>query len=215
MTDKHQEAEKMAAEAASNERYTKTCIFGEKVFFNPDSEARVPGHIYSGSGMSEYQISKCCEFHFDTMFAEDEEDSMGSEIKPLPGEKTNPMPGQVLMHITGLNEGYGSEGYNERRVTSDINDANVITSLVESELGETMHKPIIDVDLPVKIVPSTTEGHGHLYMDLAMPWEDYVKLLDVLVEIGAVEYGYVSASKERGFTAVRVPWVKKDKKVDA
>lgn len=59
------------------------------------------------------------------------------------------------------------------------------------------------------VVPSTTPGHGHLYVDHAMPWENYQKLLNNLVDYGVLEPGYVGASEERGWTCVRLPWVRK------
>jgi hypothetical protein len=43
-----------------------------------------------------------------------------------------------------------------------------------------------------------------------MPWGQYVKLLDVMAECGILEPGYVGASKARGFSAVRLPWVSKN-----
>lgn len=46
------------------------CIFGEPVFYLHGDQALIPGHIYSIDGVREFQkISRCCEFHFDAMFA--------------------------------------------------------------------------------------------------------------------------------------------------
>lgn len=54
----------------------KRCRQGEAVFFLADDEARVPGHIYSSIGRSEFNISMLCEYHFDKFFSnpEDTED---------------------------------------------------------------------------------------------------------------------------------------------
>lgn len=42
-----------------------------------------------------------------------------------------------------------------------------------------------------------------------MEWSRYVDLLNALARAGVVEQGYVDSSLERGYTAVRLPWIKK------
>lgn len=96
----------------------------------------------------------------------------------------------------------------ERSLTEDISMANVITSVVAGTDGK-MHKVVIDVDLPATLLPSSTSGHHHLFIDREIPWEAYVNLLDAFVAAGIVEPGYVEASRIRGHTAVRLPWVRK------
>ncbi|QXO13727.1 hypothetical protein SEA_DUMPTRUCK_75 [Gordonia phage DumpTruck] len=71
------------------------------------------------------------------------------------------------------------------------------------------HKPILDIDFEAALVPSTTEGHYHLFLDKEMEWRDYEKLLRVLAEVGILEPGYVKAAQRRKATWVRAPWTKK------
>lgn len=71
------------------------------------------------------------------------------------------------------------------------------------------HIVILDIDVPAALLDSSTPGKHHLYIDAPMSWETYSKLLDVMAEAGILEPGYVAASKERGFTAVRLPWIRK------
>ena len=78
-----------------------------------------------------------------------------------------------------------------------------------AEAPETFHRPVLDLDFPAVVVPSSTAGHGHLYLDKVLTWSQYVKLLEVLAEVGILEPGYVSASIAREFTSVRLPWVRK------
>lgn len=60
----------MADRVEADESYDLRCIIGgEKVFLAEDTQARMPGHIYSAAGHSEYALSGCCEHHFDAMFA--------------------------------------------------------------------------------------------------------------------------------------------------
>lgn len=74
---------------------------------------------------------------------------------------------------------------------------------------ETFHRPILDLDMDAHLVPSSSADHHHLYLDKVLTWSDYVKLLDVLAEVGIIEPGYRDASVAREFTAVRLPWITK------
>lgn len=62
-----------AQEAVAEGKYFSTCIHGEPVFYYEYSRGLIPGHIYSKSGIDEYRISACCEYHFDDMFKETDE----------------------------------------------------------------------------------------------------------------------------------------------
>lgn len=97
-----------------------------------------------------------------------------------------------------------------------VQDANIVTSLMDipGHRDLTLHRPVIDIDKPVQVVESTTGGHAHLYIDHMMPWEDYLELLAVMVKVGLVEEGYLNASKARGYTAVRLPWISKHEVMD-
>lgn len=58
-------------------------------------------------------------------------------------------------------------------------------------------------------VPSSTEGHFHVYVDYPYQWDVYVDKLRDLATLGIIEWGYVNVSKERGATYVRMPGVAK------
>ncbi len=116
--------------------------------------------------------------------------------------KESPLPGQVLRDSP-------LAGYEQlEATTADVDAANIITSEVAGKPGR--HKVVLDLDLPAKLIPSSTEGHFHLMIDKEMDWEDYQRLLWVLADLGIVEEGYASSSDERGYTAVRLPWIHKD-----
>lgn len=93
----------------------------------------------------------------------------------------------------------------ERRVPVTKDEAN----LISSQCQDGLHRPVLDFDIPARYVPSTTEGHGHLYIDLGLDWEKYEKLLVALGDAGILEDGYVKAALRRKATFVRPPWVKK------
>lgn len=73
-----------------------------------------------------------------------------------------------------------------------------------------LHSPVLDIDFEARLVPSTTQGHYHLYLDgLVMEWDRYKDLLQTLMNFGVIEEGYYQASLRRRMTCVRPPDVKK------
>jgi len=104
----------------------------------------------------------------------------------------------------------GDIDYSGEVVSADrLEEAEVVTSLGEPSFVD-LHRPILDVDLPMHIIPSSTEGHGHLYIDKLLTWHQYERLLSVLADCGIIERGYYNVSVAREHTAVRLPWVKKE-----
>lgn len=99
----------------------------------------------------------------------------------------------------------------DRVVTDDITQANVVSSRQKSDLywGEQRHRVLLDIDIPAYLVPSSTPGHSHLYIDLAIGEEAYFDLLDALAKVGIITGAYAEASKRKGGTFLRLPWVKK------
>ncbi len=67
------------------------------------------------------------------------------------------------------------------------------------------HLPVLDLDFPAKLVPSRTEGNWHLYLDRAVSWDKYQRLLLAMADAGLIERGYCDASIAKGYTAVRIP----------
>lgn len=91
---------------------------------------------------------------------------------------------------------FGDVGYKP-----GLKEPNLITSLCPDNL----HAIAIDVDVPVSVVPSSQEGHYHLYIDKKITWKNYVRLLELLTELGIIEPGYTNAAKSHGFTTLRLP----------
>ena len=85
------------------------------------------------------------------------------------------------------------------------------SELVDSEGNRTgYHTVMLDIDHPVRLVPSSTEGHYHLYIDHPIKEQVYFDLLRTMALAGVIEWGYYEASRARGGTHLRLPWVKKD-----
>lgn len=132
--------------------------------------------------------------------------------------RKHPFPGNVLQTVSAFASPDVNDDEAGRRFTTRLPEAAVVTSLFNEldkdvdEIGTghaSAHRPVLDIDFPVHVIPSTTPGHYHLYLDIPMSWETYSELLIALAKAGVIEHGYESASKRRGFTAVRVPWVEK------
>ena len=103
----------------------------------------------------------------------------------------------------------GSNGYCScPLVEAPIDEADVICSdLPNTRLGSEfdLHMPVIDLDLPCKLVPSGTPGHFHLYIDQPIPFALYRKMLDAMAEAGVVQWGFADATSKRGYGSVRHP----------
>jgi hypothetical protein len=87
----------------------------------------------------------------------------------------------------------------------EIAEAHIVLSKDASGL----HRPVLDIDFPAALIPSSTAGHFHLYLDKQLDELKYMKLLDALAEAGIIEQGYANVSEARGYTSARLPWVKK------
>lgn len=95
---------------------------------------------------------------------------------------------------------YGDRFSSRRRVESG--EGNLISSSVA---GSFMHAPVIDLDWPCRLVPSSTPGHFHLYIDCEVNSGAYFDMLDAMARAGVVEEGYANVSRERGASFVRKP----------
>jgi len=191
------EAQRMKDAAETKDEYTLRCINGEKVFFFSAPFALLPGQIYSYAGRDEFSISKCCEFHFDEMF---------EEYRATLCEVNGGIE-RVLYTVPNMADDYG-DTYEARYATMNPQNADVISSEIYGEPG--MHVVALDVDVPARLIPSSTEGHSHLHIDVKCSWEDYVDFLRAAEKIGIIEPGYVNVSIERRGTHLRLPWVKKE-----
>lgn len=85
-------------------------------------------------------------------------------------------------------------------------DGNLISSALDRP---GWHMPVLDLDVPHRLVPSSTEGHSHLYLDVPMTQHTYQRLISALVNAGILGVGIQSQMRENGATFVRKPGVVK------
>lgn len=72
-----------------------------------------------------------------------------------------------------------------------------------------MHRVLLDLDCDHMYVPSSTPGHGHLLINVPQKWSTLKELLQLLGDMGILQYGFVDATTSRGETWLRAPGVKK------
>lgn len=79
---------------------------------------------------------------------------------------------------------------------------------VDSPAG--YHVPALDIDHDLVAWQSSSgNGHWHLVIDQMVPQGAYFRLLDALVECDIIEAGFAEASKRRGASHLRLPWIHK------
>lgn len=88
------------------------------------------------------------------------------------------------------------------------------SNLIGSLTDKGTHMPVLDIDFPCELVPSSTEGHYHLYINREMTWPQYQDLLEALSVSGVIEDGYYRAAIHQGGTFVRKPGIKKSEAED-
>jgi hypothetical protein len=92
-------------------------------------------------------------------------------------------------------------------------EANLIgsycTTYKNGNKTEEIHMPVLDLDMPCELIPSSTPGHFHLLIDQPLRWPQYQNLLTALAEAGIIEYGYAKASIAHGGSYIRKPGIHK------
>lgn len=100
--------------------------------------------------------------------------------------------------------GYGAV-HKEVRVPAEPEKAN----LVGSRWVNDIHLPMFDLDYEARLIPSTTEGHYHLYLDQPVKWRHYKRVLRAMARAGMIERGFAKMSIRRKQAFLRPPGVKK------
>ena len=84
--------------------------------------------------------------------------------------------------------------------------ANCITSGPRVGDLEALHLPMLDDDGGrFRVAPSRTAGHQHVYIDKAITWKNYVRLLELLAELGLVDETWARLSISQGAATLRYP----------
>lgn len=120
-----------------------------------------------------------------------------------------------LHKSNNLKGSYGGKGLfsamaedREERLPVEVENPEE-ANLYGSKLADGRHAPIIDLDFPHRYVPSSTEGHAHLYLDVPVSRWRWIVLMWGLYMGGVIQKGYFWWSIRRGANFARTPWAKK------
>lgn len=112
--------------------------------------------------------------------------------------------GRTLWHSDQLDLAYQpGQAAETLNPVDKIENAN----LISSRCPDGMHAPVLDIDIPHRVVPSSTSGHSHLYLDVSLSWRKYKRLLRELSRAGVIEEGFYKSALRRGQSMVRPPGV--------
>lgn len=109
-----------------------------------------------------------------------------------------------MLRAGATHENYENDKGKEEEVSYDV--CHLVCSDTDKE---GIHRPVLDFDFQCRLVPSTTKGHFHLYIDKDVEWENYVELLKAMQKCGLLEEGFVGASIDRKYSSVRRIGLKK------
>lgn len=86
-------------------------------------------------------------------------------------------------------------------VETDARQANMVGSLLDNG----RHSPVLDLDFEARLVPSSTPGHYHLFLDgLELDADAYDALADALVAAKVIQPGFRRRLRESGTTLARL-----------
>jgi len=123
------------------------------------------------------------------------------------------LPSFMLGHMTVRTtlRGESDEMEAEPWTHQPIEKANLITSKVERyPYGIEYHRPVLDIDFEAELIPSSTPGHYHLYLNKQISKTSYMQLLRDLARADIIQQGFADSAIERGASSARLPWIKKD-----
>lgn len=86
-----------------------------------------------------------------------------------------------------------------------------LCSAANGALGANKHVPMFDLDVPAYLIPSSTPGHSHLYIDAAITTEQYARILEALCSAGLVQVAWAEKVGRPHGTLLRAPGQEKAK----
>ncbi len=73
-----------------------------------------------------------------------------------------------------------------------------------------LREPQIDVQVPIRLAPSCTPGHHHLFVEMEMPWAGYLDLCRVLHGAGLIEEAFFNLAQRWKKTMLWKPGIKEE-----
>lgn len=82
-------------------------------------------------------------------------------------------------------------------------------NLIGDKTVDGKHKPVLDLDFDCKLVPSSTNGHFHLYVNKEVDHKKWETMLIAMRDAGILQQGFVDGAIRCGQATVRPEWIKK------
>jgi hypothetical protein len=122
-----------------------------------------------------------------------------------------PIKGLAVYKNDKINSnGYGGVEMGVPVPWEDRGEAQLVSSLRE----DGSHALLLDLDMPAYLIPSSTPGKSHLYVDVRMTREQMMGVMLALENAGVIQSAWVHLTDERGQASLRTPWTRKTKKAD-
>lgn len=71
--------------------------------------------------------------------------------------------------------------------------------------------PLLELAVPVRVVPSSSSGHFHVYLDVQMPWRDYRRLCRRLMKAGVIGRNFLNLTEQWGMSMLFRPGLTKER----
>lgn len=85
-------------------------------------------------------------------------------------------------------------------------EVNVVSSKI---VGKNRHKILLDLDFDAALIPTSTPGHFHLYIDKTLTPTEYEEFLNVCLSIGLIAGGNMNQWNNHQKQYLRLPHVRK------
>lgn len=82
-------------------------------------------------------------------------------------------------------------------------------NLIASECDDGMHAPIFDLDYGAYLIPSSTPGNSHLYIEKKITWAQYENILKAFEAAGLIQEGWVRTARRDKRAYLRLPHIRK------
>ena len=100
-------------------------------------------------------------------------------------------------------------GIKKKNVTEADKEQGIEPNLFGSKVNNNIHLPMFDIDYSAELIPSSTKGHFHLYLNRPITWYRYKKVLRAMWKAGLIEKGVYLGALHYKEVYLRKPGVKK------
>lgn len=130
----------------------------------------------------------------------------------IPTQQRDEVERNLLSHIVGL---IGRRRFKVPHIDSHSYDGAIRAeaadgaNLISSECDDGMHAPMFDLDFGAYLIPSSTQGNNHLYIEKKITWAQYENILKAFEAAGLVQEGWVRSARRDKRAYLRLPNIRK------